>query len=330
MDHAQLARSLESRARASAATRPLIDREAAVGNDNTLWETIASHMRGTAYRYTQSDNPIQLFEWDMHDIWYQFVQAAKNIDAHHPAQDRLSRLVVWASELGALTRTRKRSYIREVEAAEGPAKEEGKGEANEEEGDEMVVQEALTTDGRIWIDLPFLVPDLRAAWDDAMHPSTPTAHRHNLAAAIARLAGLGVRHDSLAGCGLRVMSEALETPRILSAAAPELGTEQISLTVMQLLPAARAWLLYAGHKLLRLSDKSYDGSAWSSEASTPGQLARSAGVDSAGFSRARYLFWMTRLEELSQCDEEEVRKEALHGLMMVDRTLKEIEDPAGS
>lgn len=324
MNPPQLARSVESRAKASAATRPLIDREAAVGNDNTLWETIGSHIRGTAYRYTQSDNSIKLFEWDMHDIWYQFVQAAKNIDADHPAQDRLTRLVVWASELGVLTRTRKRSQLVQLKEAEGEAKEEGK--VNEGDSQELVVQEAMTTDGRIWIDLPFLVQHMRSAWTEAMDPSVPTAHRHNLAAAIARLAGLGVRDDALSGCGLRLMCETLETPRELTAAASESDTQQVSLTVMQLLPAANAWLLYAGHKLLRLSDKFYDGSAWSAEASTPGELARRAGVDSPGFSRARYLFWKKRLEELSQCDEEEVKKEALRDLNMIDRTL-EIEEP---
>ena len=327
MNHLQLDRSLESRAKASAATRPLIDREAAVGNDNTLWVTIDSHIRGTAYRYTQSDNPIQLYEWDMHDIWYEFVQAAKNIDADHPAQDRLTRLVVWASELGPLTRTRKRSQIGQLEKAEREAKEEGKGDANQGEDHAMVVQEAMTTDGRIWTDLPFLVQDMRSAWNEAMDPSIFTAHRHNLAAAIARLAGLGVRHDALSGCGLHIICETLETPRKLSSAASESETKQVSLTVMQLLPAANAWLSYAGHKLLRLSDKSYDGSAWSAEASMPGELARSAGVDSAGFSRARYLFWKKRLVELSQGDEEEVKKEALYGLSLIDRTLKEIEEP---
>lgn len=327
MNTLQLTRSLESRAKASAATRSLIDREAAVGNDNTLWVTIGSHMSGTAYRYTQSDNPIELFEWDMHDIWYQFVQAAKNIDADHPAQDRLTRFIVWAREFGPLTRTRKRSQIWQLEEAEDDGKKEGKGDVKEGGNPEMVVQEAMTTDGRIWIDLPFLVQDMRCAWNEAMDLSVPTAHRHNLAAAIARLAGLGVRDDALSGCGLHVMCETLETPRQLIVAVSESGTKQVSLTVMQLLPAAKAWLLYAGHKLLRLSDKSYDGSAWSGEASTPGELARSAGVDSAGFSRTRYLFWKKRLEELSQCDEEQVKKEALQASIIIDQTLKGIEDP---
>ena len=282
-------------------------------------------MRSTAYRYTQSDNSIKLYEWDIHDIWYQFVQAAKNINADHPAQDRLTRLIVWASELGALTRTRKRLQVSQIEEAEGEVKEERKEGAQERENHEMVVQEAMTTDGRIWTDLPFLIHDIRFAWNEVMDPSVPAAHRHNLAAAIARLAGLGVRDDALSGCGLHVMCETLETRRKLISAALE--AKQVSLTVMQLLPAANAWLLYAGHKLLRLSDKPYNGSAWSAEASTPGELARSAGVDSADFSRARYLFWKRRLEELGQCDEEEVKKEALHGLILIDRTLKEIEEP---
>lgn len=327
MNHVPLARSLESRAKASAVTRPLIEREAAVGNDTTLWETIRSHMTGTAYRYTKSDNPIGLYEYDMHDIWYQFVQAAKNIDADHPAQDRLTRLVVWASELGPLTRTRKRSQIWQQEGTEGEGKRERKGEVKGSGDDEMVVQEAMTTDGPIWSNLPFLIQDLRLAWNEAMDPSVHTAHRHNLAAAIARLAGLGVRDDALSGCGLRVMCDTLETPRRLTAAAATLETEQVLPTMIQLLPAAKAWLLYAGHKLLRLSDQCYDGCAWSSEASTPGELTRSAGVDSAGFSRARYVFWRKRLEELSQCDEEEVKKEALHGFIMIDRILREIEEP---
>lgn len=163
MNHVLLARSLESRAKASAVTRPLIEREAAVGNDTTLWETIRSHMTGTAYRYTKSDNPIELYEYDIHDIWYQFVQAAKNIDADHPAQDRLSRLVVWASELGPLTRTRKRSQIWQKEGIEGEGKREHEGDVKGSEDDGMVVQEAMTTDGPIWSNLPFLIQELRSA-----------------------------------------------------------------------------------------------------------------------------------------------------------------------
>jgi hypothetical protein len=201
--------------------------------------------------------------------------AAKNIDAHHPAQDRLTRLVLWARELDVLRRGMK--------------------------GD---VQEAVTADGHIWIDLPFMVLDVQEAWNSVMLPSESIAQRCNLAAAVARLAGLGVPDEAFSGCGLAVMSLALET------LSDQDGSIQ---TGLRLLPVVQIWLHYAGDKLLRLSIANHptDESAWCAEVGLSYRgLAHAAGIETVGFSQERFLFWKNRLSELKESDDEAVKEVA--------------------
>jgi len=81
-------------------------------------------------------------------------------------------------------------------------------------------------------------------------------------------------------------------------------------------PVVKIWLRYAGDKIPRLGIDSsggsfQDGSAWGLEASSPGDSARNAGIDSVGFSTKRFLFWKKRLWEITEGDYEEVQKHAL-------------------
>jgi hypothetical protein len=275
MDSSQLQKTLTSIARVSSiARRDMFIPEAARGNDNTLWSTMAGTIQVLSHSYTmaQPDTPIQIYEQEIRDTWYLFILAAKNIDAHHPAQDRLTRLVLWARELDVLRRGMK--------------------------GHE---QEAVTADGRIWIDLPFMVLDVQEAWNSVMLPTESIAQRCNFAAAVARLAGLGVLDEAFSGCGLAVMGLALET------LSDQDGSIQ---TGLRLLPVVQIWLHYAGDKLLRLSIANYptDESAWCAEVGLSYRgLVREAGIETVGFSQERFIFWKSRLSELKESDDEAMK-----------------------
>jgi len=166
------------------------------------------------------------------------------------------------------------------------------------------VQEAITPDGRIWIDLPFMMLDVQEAWKNVMRPSESVAQRCNLAAAVARLAGLGVSDEGFSGCGLAVMSLALET----------VGDQNGSIqTGFQLLPVVQIWLHYAGDKLFRLSIANFSSneSAWCAESDLSYRgLTRESGIETVGFSQDRFICWKNRLSELKETDDETVKEVA--------------------
>ncbi|KUJ24034.1 uncharacterized protein LY89DRAFT_572236 [Mollisia scopiformis] len=271
--------------------------EAARGNDNTLWSTMAGTIRVLSRTYAMSANPIQLYELEIRDTWFLFILSAKVIDAHHPAQDRLTRLILWARELGVLKRTLNSSQTPQQPIGQDDGTNVGFIVGSE---DDVVVQHAATSAGRIWLDLPFLILDLQDAWKTVMNPSEPANHRCNLASAIARLAGVGLLDEALAGCGLSVLSLALETPE------SESTSKGLMLQLSQLLPMVQIWLHYAGDKLLQLSLASHpvDDTAWYTEGSAHGQLACDAEIDTASLNRERFQFWKTRLSELRKTDHE--------------------------
>ncbi|XXG94411.1 hypothetical protein Hte_000667 [Hypoxylon texense] len=271
MDDSSLQQAIAGIAKVSEiARRDMFEPEAMRGNDNTLWQTMVSCIRALSRRYVMSDHPIQFFEAEIHDAWYLFARASSSIDADHPAQDRLVRLILWARELGTLHRTaRSREY-----------------------------EDAVTGQGRIWCDLPFFVPDIQDAWKKTMNPTVPVAHRYNLAAGIARLASLRVCNDAFAECGLEIMKDALETPQELSSSA-----------CLLLFNLAHVWLRYAGDQLLLLSlAHSPVHGGWESEGSARpiGPLAQDVGIDKEGFSKARFIFWKERLIVLRMEPAEEI------------------------
>lgn len=279
----------------SAKFRSAVDGEAATSD---LRGTITSTIISISRRFLQSVGPVQLLliDYDLHDLWYAFIQAAKNTSSENTAQEMLVYHVLSAREMGALTRTR------QVGLSVSPTTEI-----------------ARTSNGMIWKDLPFLTQDLQDAWSkDSLKLST--THRENLAAFIARLTSVGVCGNALAGCALWLFRDALETPRPLAVSDSESGSE-VPLT--ELLPAVRVWLLFAAPKLIVLSDKSVD--EFSSEVSKLGELARSANVASDGFSPSRWAFWRQRLEELSQCEQVEVAKEAIICLDMMKDSVNDID-----
>ena len=141
-----------------------------------------------------------------------------------------------------------------ADEVDGKGSAEAKSEAQGRKGDDLVVQDAVITDGRIWVDLPFMVQDIQNAWKNVMILSTSFEHRCNLAAAIGRLAGLGIRDEAFNGCGLDIMRQALEMPR---SADPRLSvddqvesdhavTAEAPLTVLQLFLVVQILLHYWG------------------------------------------------------------------------------------
>ncbi|KAH7377969.1 hypothetical protein BKA64DRAFT_750382 [Cadophora sp. MPI-SDFR-AT-0126] len=238
--------------------------EASRGNDNTLWVTMSSCIRGLTHSlsFTNPVKPMELIELEIRDVWYLFTLSAKNIDADHPAQDRLIWIVLAARELGPVRR-----QIAVDEA--GP------------------FEEAVTSDaGRIWVDLPFMVQDLRDAWTGSIDDPN---QRLNLASSIARLAGLGVCEEAYSVCGLDIMSQALEGPEHIAG-----GT----IDVFELFRLVQIWLRYAGDKLLRLCLANHSGNEanWRREHSS----AQLPGKVTQGFNRDRFLAWKSKLQILRE------------------------------
>jgi hypothetical protein len=259
------------------------------GNDNRLWEDVFNLVSSTSSRYTGSDVPIQFFEEDMHDLWYLFFQASMNISGERAEQDRLVMQILYARELGVLLR---------------------KGENME------IIGQAVTRDGKIYKDLPFLVGDMTDYWIRESG-SMSTNQRQNFASFLANLSAAGVADDKLCGCALIILRDTLESTTRLGKGTPsptvvserqDYQVEQDdhrngeALSIAELLPAANAWIFYAGHKIIQLSDNSVN--IFPVQVGMLGDLARAEGVipENRGFSPQRWLFWVKRLGEIEKSE----------------------------
>lgn len=258
------------------------------GNDNSLWQDVFSHISSTLSRYTGSSVPVQLFEEDMHDLWYLFFQASMNISSERAEQDRLVMQILSARELGVLQRKGKNMEI---------------------------IEEAVTSDGKIYKDLPFLVGDMTDHWIRESGRMSIN-QRQNFASFLAKLSAVGVADDKLCGCALIVLRDTLESTTRLgkgvpgSIVAPEKQNYQMkqdqrsneALSIAELLPAANAWIFHAGYKIIQLSDNSVN--IFPVQVGMLGDLARAEGVTpkSGGFSPQRWLFWVKRLGEIEKSE----------------------------
>jgi hypothetical protein len=241
------------------------------GNDNTLWDTMGACIRGLTRRFASqsgAERPMEVDIAELHNIWFIFTLAISNIDADHPSQDRLVRLILWARETGIVTMVR-----------------------------EDTVKAVTISDGKIWTDLPFLVEDVRNAWEEAISSTDhlDPAKACNLAAGIARLAGLGICNEAFTVCGLDIMRRALEEP--------ETGI----FTLPQLLAMVEVWLRYGGDKLFVLAgqDQSFCTRWNGTSSSSLGSLATNAGLQTDGLSQERFLFWEQQLLKLKSHEDEE-------------------------
>ncbi|ATY65953.1 hypothetical protein A9K55_002156 [Cordyceps militaris] len=256
--------------------RSIAESARAEGDDNRLWESAGS-LASIHHQYSGSEKPASAFEIDLHDLWFTYYHAAKNTTAQNPMLDRLVVQIMQARELGALRRP--------CAAA-----------------DASVTTEATTSDGIIWTDLPFLVPDMTGFWLQDW-PMMSASNLVSFVTFLAKLASVGVCQDRLGGIGLALLCDALETPRPLGASGEEHAEDETrrpeDVTVAALLPAVNAWLFHAGHKTVQLAD-----ARWTSDAGSLGELFRGDALcgtaTRAGFSPERWVFWLKRLEQVAE------------------------------
>ncbi|KAI0811505.1 hypothetical protein GGR55DRAFT_643381 [Xylaria sp. FL0064] len=281
--------------------RDMLDPEASKRNDNTLYVTMESGIHVLSRVYAGTDRPAECFEPEIRNIWYMFIISAQNIDVDHLAQDRLLRIITSARHRGILHKAANpaRDLMPEDLGAGGPdASQLRIGES---------LEAAETSHGCIWVDLPFLVPDVRDAWKRLMESSASPAHCCNLTSAIARLAGSGVCGDAFSQCGLEIMKLVLETPLPPSSAVGSNTSQRLALV--------RIWLRYAGEVLLRLciSASLLFDSSWALDEQQPiGPLARQANIGPvAAWSQERFIFWKDRLVAMTAEAEGEEPIEAL-------------------
>lgn len=249
------------------------------GNDNGLWVSTTSKWFSINLRFSQCQVSSHALEIDLHDLWFMYYHASKNISHDNPALDRLAFQVMQAREQGALSRQ-----------SSGP----------------HAIERAVTSGGIIWTDLPFLVSDMTEFWikDCAVMDA---AQRLNFATFLAKLASVGLASDKLCSIALIVLRDTLETPRPLgklvnpSEEDPDRSLHDLS--VGELLPAANVWLFQTGVKLIQLSDQQWNDC--SNDIGHIGDLCRDdtsgfVNATSAGFSPGRWVFWLRRLEEIVQ------------------------------
>lgn len=250
--------------------RQMFANEATRGDDNTLWDTMGACIRGMTRRFASQSGgdgrPMEVTVAELHNIWFIFTLSASNIDADHPAQDRLIRIILWARETGALTAAR-----------------------------DTTTEPIITSDGRIWVDLPFLVDDIRTAWEKALisTEAEASAKARNLAAGIARLAGLGLRDEAFTACGLDIMKRSLE------------GEPSGPFTCLELLAMVEVWLRYAGDKLFTLASEHHTfGTRWD-RTETGASVVEAEGSNARmnALTRVKVLSWERRLQELKSNDD---------------------------
>lgn len=261
--------------------RRSISKEArADGDANKLWQAAGS-LSSIHRQYTRPGKPAAELEIDLHDLWFTYYHAAKNTLADNPMLDRLVVQILQAREVGPLRRA-------------SPA------------------DTASTSDGVIWADLPFLVPDMTFFWlEDWARMSAD--NRLGLSTFLAKLASVGVCRDRLCSIGLMLLRDTLETMRPLGGASSnddgkdsdkERSAENAArrpqdVTVAELLPAVNAWMFHAGYKVIQLADARWigdDGGLGPLLRADPSGSAMSAG----GFSPERWIYWLKRMEQIAE------------------------------
>lgn len=168
--------------------------------------------------------------------------------------------------------------------------------------------QAAMSDGNIWTNLPFLVPDMTKYWVEGSGLSS--AQRLSFSKFLANLASAGVgKDDGLCGIALVTFRQALETPRPLGTFADQEQEEDTSraetdLSIAAYLPSVNSWLSWAGLKMIQMSE---EGKSWQSsgeDGRVTGPLFPNTdtvqGTPIVGFSIPRWIFWAARLESLSK------------------------------
>jgi hypothetical protein len=182
-----------------------------------------------------------------------------------------------------------------------------------------LIEEAVTSDGKIHKNLLFLVGDMTDYWIRESGRMSINQHQ-NFASFLAKLSAVSVADDKLCGCAHCFTRYSLEPTTRLGkgvpgpTVTPEKQNYQMeqddhrsseALSIAELLPAANAWIFHARYKIIQLSDNSVN--TFPVQVGMLGDLARAEGVtpESGGFSPQRWLFWVKRLEKSETVGEEE-------------------------
>ncbi|KAL3959475.1 hypothetical protein ACCO45_004592 [Purpureocillium lilacinum] len=278
-----------------------IDQEAKTGDEHTLDVTVHTHIPVLTFRYINTTIPLVVIEAEVHYLWYTVIQGAKYWKAANAKQDTLVRYLLHAKSKGTLTRPRE------------TIKEDGDDNLDHQHGRLEVVP--CSDGGKFWSDLPLFGQDLVAEWTNRYYQSDYDDDlRSNLAAFVGRLVSVGI-YNGPAACVLSLFSETLERPRpLVSAPAAdvvkgandaEAGT---GLSIENLIHALRQMLIYGEGSIIVLSNDSVgvaDGNV-PPDSSGLGELAIQSRLSSPGFNPDRWRFWIQRLEELAQCEDEAV------------------------
>ncbi|KAH0287087.1 hypothetical protein M436DRAFT_80116 [Aureobasidium namibiae CBS 147.97] len=257
--------------------------------DQEMWKRARLFVRNITSRYTNYANqPIDIFERDLHNLWYLFIGAAKVTPTDEAAADRLAIQVLVAREMGLLRRLE---------------------EPGTDEKAAHISEAANGAPSRMWVDLPFLATDLREAWKEAMTGRTavPSNQLANLGGFTARLVAFGVCEVELSQCGLLLLREALETPRPIL---PTDSADQKDIPLSHFMPALSAWLRHGSYKLLGLCARGHASASSTDDAESPEDQWVTAGPllstlspeqrsRTPGFSMTRWEFWKQRLAEVA-------------------------------
>jgi hypothetical protein len=157
---------------------------ARIGNDSSLAAYRYSQVSSINSRISKFAVPIETFEWDLHDLWHAYYHATINTSHESPNMDSLAFQLLQTKAQGVLM---------------------GRG---------LQIEEAITSDGKIWTDLPFLFPDMTSYWIND-YAKMSASHRLNLSSSLAKLASVGLNNDRLSGIALILLRDALETKRPL-------------------------------------------------------------------------------------------------------------------
>lgn len=242
------------------------------GDVNSLWAAANTRWIAINRKFIKPFGSIDALESGLHDLWFLFYVASKNILHSSPAMDRLVLQLPRAREQGCLKK-------------------------QNQDGSVMI---ASTSDGIVWEDLPFLVTDMINFWQRDC-ASMSAAQRLNFAAFLAKLTSIGIS-DKICGIALLLFRQTLETPRPLGKLDKTSGEDSRrtleNLSIGDLLPLVNQWFLEAGMKIIQLSDQTWkDGP---DDIIQPGVIYREdrhdAAITPSGFSADRWMFWLRRLD----------------------------------
>ncbi|KAH0015815.1 hypothetical protein KCU78_g8057, partial [Aureobasidium melanogenum] len=258
--------------------------------DPEMWKRARLFVRNITSRYVNyADQSITVFERDLHNLWYLFIGAAKVTPTDAATADRLAIQILVAREMGILKRI------------------------SSQHADGQVAYTSGQANGplpRIWVDLPFLTADLRAAWTEAMTRSGALSSDHlaNLAGFTARLVAFGIYEAELSQCGLLLLREALEIPRQLLENNDTDQNDDKPLSYF--MPALLAWLQHGSYKLfglaarghaskIELEDRGDDEDRWVAAGPLLAALSSENGGRITGFSMVRWDFWKQELDDIA-------------------------------